>query len=261
MMGALLVGTAVWLVFSVPGRGGLVRLSAQPVPRSDRRPGMLVAVAAAVLLGALAFLGGLVVLMVGAALLAPVLTAAQVLRGRLGQRRRDHDRTEVARACTILAAQMRAGQVPTAALRSAAAECPVLADAAGMVAVGADVEQLWHRQAERPGQEGLARVARAWALSRQAGTALAPALTGVADALRSDQEVRRTIESELAAPVLTSRLLAALPLLGLGLGYSMGGNPVAFLSGSVIGAACLLLGVLLACAGVLWTERIAAKAR
>jgi len=48
-----------------------------------------------------------------------------------------------------------------------------------------------------------------------------------------------------------------LPLVGLGLGYGFGGDPLEFLTASVPGQLCLALGALLGCVGVFWTERIA----
>ena len=48
-----------------------------------------------------------------------------------------------------------------------------------------------------------------------------------------------------------------LPLAGLGLGYGFGGDPLDFLTASVLGQLCLTFGALLGCLGVLWTERIA----
>ena len=56
---------------------------------------------------------------------------------------------------------------------------------------------------------------------------------------------------------IRDRLLAALPLAGVALGYGFGGDPLAFLAGSLPGQLSLIGGVSLGCAGVVWTEHIA----
>ena len=61
-------------------------------------------------------------------------------------------------------------------------------------------------------------------------------------------------------PSATGRLLAVLPLAGLGLGFAFGGDPLAFLLGTAVGRLALCAGVGLACAGIAWSERIARAA-
>jgi tight adherence protein B len=68
------------------------------------------------------------------------------------------------------------------------------------------------------------------------------------------------VSAELAAPRSTGKLMAALPLVGVGLGYLLGGRPLEWLVAGPPGWACLLLGLLLAAAGVLWIERLARDA-
>ena len=68
------------------------------------------------------------------------------------------------------------------------------------------------------------------------------------------------VGSKLAAPRATGKLMAALPALGIGMGYLIGGNPLQWLAAGPPGWACLLLGVGLACAGVLWIENLARRA-
>ena len=54
--------------------------------------------------------------------------------------------------------------------------------------------------------------------------------------------------------------MAALPLCGVGLGYLVGGDPLQFLLANPYGWGCLVLGVTLACSGVLWIDRLARRA-
>lgn len=53
--------------------------------------------------------------------------------------------------------------------------------------------------------------------------------------------------------------MAVLPVLGLSLGAGMGANPVHVLTGTVVGAMCLAGGFALACAGLVWVDRIVAS--
>ena len=169
-------------------------------------------------------------------------------------------RTAVAQACSILAAQVRIGQVPTEALRSAAEDCPILVPARDTVAIGGDPAGCWHAQSTGPGLAGLADLARAWQLSINTGAELAAALEQVAEALASDQALGLVITSEAAAPRATGKIMAVLPVVGIALGYMMGGDPVTFLISSPIGWACLAVGSFCACVGVLWMEQIADRA-
>ena len=85
------------------------------------------------------------------------------------------------------------------------------------------------------------------------GAPIADAANRVADGLRSDAAAERLVEAELAAPRASGRMLAALPALGIALGYVSGGDPIAFLSGTWVGQLCLAAAVCLVCAGLVWT--------
>ena len=52
----------------------------------------------------------------------------------------------------------------------------------------------------------------------------------------------------------SDKIMAALPLCGIGIGYVIGGRPLHLLVSGPLGWACLLGGVLLASAGVLWID-------
>ncbi|WP_425308035.1 type II secretion system protein [Ammonicoccus fulvus] len=181
----------------------------------------------------------------------------QLRRRHAGARRAT---TEVSRACALLASELDLGKVPATALSTAAEDCPVLAPAAAIAGIGGDPVSVWRRQCEHPGQGGLTVLARAWQVATDTGAPLAPSLETVAAALRADEEVEGMVLGELAAPRMTGVLLAFLPAVGVALGYLIGGDPVAFLTGEPAGWACLLGGSALAAAGVLWTERLASQA-
>ena len=86
---------------------------------------------------------------------------------------------------------------------------------------------------------------------------MADLLDQVATALRGDQSVERTVASELAGPRATGRVMAVLPLCGIGLGYLLGGDPIRFLLAGPLGWGCLVGGAVFAACGVLWIEWLA----
>ena len=144
---------------------------------------------------------------------------------------------ECARAARILASLLRAGQIPTAALREAAADCPVLEPAAAAAAIGADVPRTLEAAASRPGQDGMRSVAAAWRVSERSGAPVAECLARVAENLRRQRQLQAVVEAELAAARASGRIMAALPFLAAGLGFAA--------------------GVTLTASGVLWIDRLA----
>jgi tight adherence protein B len=85
-------------------------------------------------------------------------------------------------------------------------------------------------------------------------------LEQVAAALVAEQDLRAVVAGELSAPRATGKVMAVLPACGVGLGYLLGGEPVAWLLSGPLGWGCLLGGVVLACLGVLWVEGLARRA-
>jgi tight adherence protein B len=169
-------------------------------------------------------------------------------------------RAAVAHACAVLASYLRVGQVPSAALAIAAADCAVLREGHHARTLGGDIVQVWRRQARRPGHSGLLELARAWQVSTETGAPMSSTLDQVAASLAGDQALTRVVNSELAAARATGKVMAVLPGCGIGIGYLLGGDPAHWLLAGPAGWACLLFGVLLACAGVLWIEALARHA-
>ncbi|GAA1426266.1 hypothetical protein GCM10009616_00370 [Microlunatus lacustris] len=218
----------------------------------------VVGVPASLTLGAL--LDGARGLVLAGTAVAVAATAGQL--AVLRQRRRSADRRarEVVEACGVLAANLRVGQVPSRALATAAAACPVLRPAHDTLLLGGDVTATWSRQATQPGAGGLRELARAWRVAHRSGASLGGTLEEVAAGQSAEQALRAVVGSELAAPRATGKLMAALPLLGLGMGYLLGGDPVGWLLAGPAGWACTAFGTGLACAGVLWIEALARAA-
>jgi tight adherence protein B len=194
-----------------------------------------------------------------AALLVTVTAARLIIQYR---RRRSalRARADVAQACTVLASYLRVGQVPSAALAIAAGDCEVLREGHRAHTVGGDPPSVWRQQARRSGHEGLLELARAWQVSIETGAPMSSTLDQVAASLAADQSLMGVANSELAAARATSKVMAALPACGIGIGYLLGGNPARWLLGGLAGWACLLSGVLLACVGVLWIAALARRA-
>jgi tight adherence protein B len=196
----------------------------------------------------------------GAAGLLAAGTVTRLVRLRSRRGAAERARLGVAEAASVLAANLRVGMVPAQALAMAATSCPVLEEGRTTLGMGGDVPAVWRRQARAEGCAGLRELARAWQVSVGSGASLTGTLEEVAAGLAADQSLRAVVGSELAAPRATGKLMAALPALGLGMGYLIGGQPLDWLAGSLTGWACLVVGVGLACAGVLWIENLARRA-
>jgi tight adherence protein B len=194
------------------------------------------------------------------ALWAALATVAVLVRGQLAARAVITAQAAVVEGCEQLASLMRIGLAPSAAVAGIARESPLFAEIAAVQAVGGDPVAALRRLSARPGASGLADLACAWQVASRSGASMTPAIEAMAAQLASTRDLRLVVAAELAAPRATSRLLACLPLVGVGVGFAMGGNPLRFLTESLPGQACLLAGVLLACAGVLWSELLARRA-
>lgn len=264
---------AAWLAVPRPAARSLGSRLAPPAPtavvdagiegRPGRRRSWTVSaslIIVLVLIIAAGFLGEARASVLASAGLLVAVTAGRLFV--LSRRRRStvRARADVARACTVLASYLRVGQVPSAGLAIAAADCDVLREGHRAHTLGGDVVSVWRQQARRRGHMGLLDLARAWQVSVETGAPMSSMLDHVATGLSADQSLMGVINSELAAARATSKVMAALPPCGIGIGYLLGGDPARWLLAGPAGWACLLSGVLLACAGVLWIEALARRA-
>lgn len=161
-----------------------------------------------------------------------------------------------------VAAELRAGSSPAAALRSAATGAPpelgrVLATAAASVDIGASVGPALCAT----GLPGLRAFASCWDVTADTGAGLAVALDRLAGGLFDAQRVRTEVTAQLAGVQASAALLAALPVAGLAMGGALGARPLVFLLGRPAGRACLAAGLALELVGLCWTRRIVAGAR
>lgn len=203
---------------------------------------------------------------------SPVLAVAGVLAAigfvRWRRRRRKRQVTAQRRAAVIelcggLAAELRAGRMPRDALVRAAstsaavgALCPAAITAAES---GGDVPAALAADG-CDGAGALGWLAACWRVAEEQGAGLAAAAERLAEHGRAEEGLRQEVSTQLAGPRATAALLAALPGVGVLLGTGLGAAPVDVLLRTPWGVGCLLLGSVLAIAGVAWTGRIARKA-
>lgn len=239
-----------------------------------------------------ALVAGSVLAVLGASVLPVVAGAAgvpllrRVRRGRETRRVRERRADAVIALCAAVAGEVRAGRQPGEALVLAVRdfdgpgaggagsggpgfeppglgtprEFGGLGDAqAGVLAAarfGGDVPGALAAAARRPGAEGLLGLAACWRVAVDQGAGLAAGLDRLEGALRAERDQRADLRAQLAGARSTAWMLAALPVLGLGLGAALGADPLHVLLHSGAGLGCLLVGGLLEGLGMWWATRI-----
>jgi tight adherence protein B len=247
--------TAHWLVAAIcliaaavvlcwPRRSRQARLlsSPRPAPPSLRarieslsgRRAMALAVALSALIGTL--LAGPVAGVVAGGYGA--ITVRAVLRQR-SFRAAAAMRTRSLDALCGLAADLRAG--------ISAAEAGSPAGAADQVAGVAAVED--RRMAQLTGA--------AWRLAERTGAPIADLVERIEADARAMDRASASAAAQAAGARATAWLLAALPVGGIGLGYSLGADPLSVLLHTPIGAACAVGAIALQVAGLAWADRLA----
>lgn len=218
-----------------PPSASAVSRSAVPAPRALHRTSWQWLIVAAA--GCVAAIGGLSAAGPVGAVLAAGYGGAAARAGCIRLREREAARLRVAAvdAVAALAADLRAGLSPAAALADA---LPAL------------------HHAEPTVVRAAALVTAAWRVSERLGAPLAYLLDRVDAELRAAERCRESVVAQTAGVRATSWLLAALPAAGLALGYAMGGDPLRVLLHTPLGAACATGALLLQCAGLAWTSSL-----
>jgi tight adherence protein B len=234
--------------------------SAYPRPLAQwPRRGWRIGLVAIVAVGATAG-GGTRPVVVAIAGLGAAVAARRVI-GRSRQRRTRRDRQQrVVALCDALSAELSGGLPMSSAVRRSCQPDPELTPVVAAAELGGDIAEALRRCSQRPGAEGLRAVAAAWDVAGSSGTALAGVLDRMARGLRDDDDARAEVLAALGPPRATARMLALLPVFGLGLGASIGAHPLGFLLGTSWGLGCLLGGAGLALIGLWWVERLAEAA-
>lgn len=113
--------------------------------------------------------------------------------------------------------------------------------------------------AARP-EPGWRALGCAWTLAIRTGAPLARALGGLAGGFRDVGAAERDVRVALAGPAATSRIVLALPLVGLGLGLAMGADTLGVLTTTPFGLVCLAVGAALMASGWWWMRALVRRA-
>lgn len=248
---ALVAAAAAWLASALPAPSRSV---------GGPAPGALAVGVLATTGGVVASTGRVPVLLVLLVVACGfALRQARSRRAKLLARQRRAE--SVIAVCEGIAADLRAGLPPLAALEAGAMEWAELRPVVDSARLGGDVAHALTELSVLPGAGELRAVAAAWTVAHRSGARLADSVALAADTIRADRATLRVVETELASARATGRLLAALPLGVLLLGRGAGGDPFAFLLGTTAGLVCLCLGIALLGAGLAWLDRIAEDVR
>ncbi len=207
---------------------------------------------------------------VGVMLPAAVVLAAVVLAIALGVRRRRGHRARqrmaegqtLASALEVLVGELSVGAHPARALAVAAEEsggavgaalgvvgarAQLGGDVVGGLLAAADsslVPTYWYR------------LATCWHLAAQHGLAISLLIRTAHRDIVERQRFTARVEAGLAGARATAAILAGLPVIGVFFGQLIGARPLEFLLGGSVGGWILVVGVLLVCAGLAWSDRI-----
>lgn len=177
--------------------------------------------------------------------------------GPASRRRRGRERLRVIQALGALAAELEAGQPPGTALSRAGGKPEAWPVTLAAVQVGGDVVAALGIDARE--HAVLRQLAACWQVGADTGAGLAVSVGRLAATARAAEDVRVDLEGQLAGPRATARMLALLPLVGIGFGMMLGSDPLAWLLGTTPGRLCLVAGTILTAVGAFWTGRIAAR--
>lgn len=104
-------------------------------------------------------------------------------------------------------------------------------------------------------------LAAAWEIATTVGAPLAEVLRMIAETLRDAAAAADDVRIALAEPAGTARLLLWMPFAGLLLGFALGFDTLGAVVGNPLGAACVIIGLLLVGAARMWTGRLLRRAR
>ncbi len=161
---------------------------------------------------------------------------------------------------------MRVGAHPVAAFDVAACEVDgAVADGLRGVAararLGADVAAGLHGFAHSSWlPEHWDRLSLFWRLAQTHGLSIATLMHAAHRDIVERERFSARVDAGMAGARTTAVVLAALPVLGIGLGELIGADPLGFLLARGAGGWLLAAGVTLACCGLLWSDRITGRA-
>lgn len=177
----------------------------------------------------------------------------------VGRRRRGNSRAAIAEVLAVLdlaAAALQAGCAAERAIELAVTELPVGSPVRAVLLEVRPMPEAWRRVAVTTGAESVGLVARAWELSEQLGAPLAPSVATAAQLVRRSQRLLDRVETALAGPRATMRLLTGLPLVGPLVGWAFGVDPVRLYWAGPVTQLATLAGLGLLLLGRLWCEAL-----
>jgi tight adherence protein B len=252
---AVFVSLALVVLSSSPRR----RL--KPAAPGSRRVGprwvacLVVCVGVGVVVVLLPLTTALAVAVVGA-------TASLRCRRRRRGRRGLQERRELEAALDVLVGELRVGAHPVHAFSVAADETsdPVAGCLRGVAArarLGGDVAgglRTAARSSALPAHWD--RLAICWQLAIDHGLAISTLMRAAQRDIAERQRFSARVMSGMAGARATAAILAGLPAFGVLLGQLIGARPLNFLLNGGAGGWLLVVGLTLACAGLLWSDRI-----
>jgi len=201
-------------------------------------------------------------------LAAIVLAATWALRSR--RRRRSHreigESRELETAIDVLVGELRVGAHPAAAFAVAADEtagpvggaCRAVAARARLGAdVAAGLRSIGRTSVLQTHWE---RLAVCWQLAADHGLAVSALMHAAQRDIAERQRFSGQVRSAMAGARATATILAGLPVLSVLMGQLIGAHPIAFLLGGQPGGCLLVVGLMLICGGLLWSDHITAQA-
>ncbi len=255
-MTAAALALAVALLVAPPPRRRLLPVT--PVRRRVPVAVVVLALAAAVT----------VVAPVTATLAAAIVLGTLMLRRRRGivRRARSLESTTMQSALDVLVGELRTGAHPVAAFEVAASEVdgPVadrLRAVAARARLGADVSaglRSFAASSRLPAH--WERLALFWRLAQTHGLAIATLMRAAHRDIVERERFSARVDAGMAGARTTAAVLAGLPVLGVCLGQMIGADPLRFLFSGGVGGWLLVVGVLLACCGLLWSDHITGRA-
>lgn len=135
---------------------------------------------------------------------------------------------------------------------------------AALVAGGLPLERAWAVLGTDAGavaeRAGGALVTAVLDVARRTGAPMAPTLERLAGLLREQAAQRRALQTALAGPKATARLVMVLPVVGLGFGLALGLDVLGAALGGGLGTMSVLAGAALLVAAWAWSRAIVRRA-
>lgn len=183
-------------------------------------------------------------------------------RRRCRSRRSTDEGRTLQTALDLLVGELRVGSHPVRAFCVAADEtdgtvAASLRAVAARARLGADVTAGLRAQARSSALPAhWDRLAVCWQLASDQGLAIAALMRAAQRDIAERQRFSARVVSGMAGARATAAILAGLPVLGVLLGQLIGARPLTFLLSGHAGGWLLVIGSLLACGGLLWSDRI-----